>query len=157
VNMRRGLLATALAVGLGLASACAHTAVPSDQLASAQANIARAEQLGANDNPDAAYHLRLARQQLDEGKKLIDKKENLEASYVLKRASADGELAMAIADYGVQSTEAQQAQARLQSLRERNTDTNSNTDTSSTVTPSTTEDVQSQTIQNNNNTNYQTR
>jgi hypothetical protein len=130
LKMRRGL-ATALAQGLasaalGLASACAHAPVPSDQLAAAQANVARAEQMGADSNPDASYHLRLARQQLDEGKKLMDKKDNLEASYVLKRAAADGELAVAVAEYGNASTQAEQSRAQVQALRERTGNTMQN-------------------------------
>jgi hypothetical protein len=126
--MKRGLYATALVVGLG-AAACASVPVPSDQLAAAQANVARAQQMGASENSDAAYHLQLAQQQLDEGEKLINKKDNLEAKYVLKRAAADAELAMAIANYGTVSTEAEQARMRLQTLQSRqngsNYDTNS--------------------------------
>lgn len=133
--MRRALSITTLVVGVGLAG-CAHTAVPTDQLAAAQANISRAEQVGAAQNPDAAYHLRLAHQQLDEGQKLIANEDNLEASYVLKRSAADGELAMAIANYGTASSEAEQARARLQSLRER-----ANSPSSGTV-PGTSSDIQ---------------
>lgn len=106
--------------------------------------------MGANANPDAAYHLRLARQQLDQGKKLMDKEENLEASYVLKRAAADGELAIAITDYGTASSEAEQARARVQNLRERSNTVGS----PSTVTPGT--DANGN-ISNSANTNNQTR
>lgn len=103
--------------------------------------------MGADNNPDAAYHLRLARQQLEEGKKLIGKKDNLEASYVLKRSVADGELAMAVTEYGSASTEAEQARARVQALRER---TNTNTPTPSinqspTIMPPATGDQGNQT------------
>ncbi|HSI04110.1 MAG: DUF4398 domain-containing protein [Myxococcota bacterium] len=111
-------LTTALLLGLG-AVACASVPVPSDQLAAAQANISRAQQMGAAENTDAAYHLRLAEQQLGEGQKLIADDDNLEAKYVLKRAAADGELAMAIAGYGTASTEADQARLRLQTLKAR--------------------------------------
>jgi hypothetical protein len=112
------LTTTALMLGLGL-GACATVPVPSDQLAAAQANLARAQQMGASENADAAYHLRLAQQQLDEGEKLIDKHDNLEAEYVLRRSAADGELAMAIASYGTASSEAEQARLRLQNLQSR--------------------------------------
>lgn len=116
--MKLRLPATALLLGLG-AFACASVPVPSDQLAAAQANVARAQQMGAADNTEAAYHLRLAQEQLDQGQKLIADDENLEATYVLKRSAADGELAMAIANYGVASTEADQARLRLQTLQSR--------------------------------------
>ncbi len=116
--MKLRLTTSALLLGLG-AVACASVPVPSDQLAAAQANIARAQQMGAAENSDAAYHLRLAEQQLDEGQKMIADDDNLEAKYVLKRAAADGELAMAIAGYGTASTEADQARLRLQTLRSR--------------------------------------
>ncbi len=93
--------------------------------------------MGAAQNEDAAYHLRLAQQQLDEGTHLIEKEENVQAKYVLKRAAADGELAMAIAQYGQTSSEAEAARARLQSMRDNQaasapantTGTNSNTTT----------------------------
>lgn len=120
--MKLRLTATALIVGLG-AFACASVPVPSDQLAAAQANLARAQQMGAADNAEAAYHLRLAQEQLDQGQKLIADDENLEATYVLKRSAADGELAMAISGYGVASTEAEQARLRLQTLQTRNSNT----------------------------------
>lgn len=131
----RKFLATAV-VALGLAAgACASTPVPSDQLAAAQANISRAEQMGAAQNEDAAYHLRLAQQQLDEGTQLIDKHENVQAQYVLKRAAADGELAMAITQYGQTSSEAEQARARLQGLRDSEAATQSTTTQSTNTTP----------------------
>jgi len=113
----------AVLLGVG-AVACASVPVPTDQLAAAQANVARAQQMGAADNSDAAYHLRLAQQQLDEGQKLIADEENLEAQYILRRAAADGELAMAIASYGTASTEADQARLRLQTLRTRQNNNN---------------------------------
>jgi hypothetical protein len=114
--MKLKLTTTALLLGLG-AVACASVPVPPDQLVAAQANVARAQQMGAADNSDAAYHLRLAQEQLEEGQKLIATNDNLEAKYVLKRSAADGELAMAIAGYGVASTEADQARVRLQTLQ----------------------------------------
>ena len=127
--MKLRLMTSALLLGLG-AAACASVPVPSDQLAAAQANISRAQQMGAAENTDAAYHLRLAEQQLDEGQKLIADDDNLEAKYILKRAAADGELAMAIAGYGAASTEADQARMRLQTLRAREgTNTIENTST----------------------------
>ena len=133
----RKVLATAIAA-LGLAAgACASSPIPSDQLAAAQANISRAEQMGAAQNDDAAYHLRLAQQQLDEGQHLIDKKENIQAEYVLKRAAADGELAMAITQYGQTSSEAEQARARLQGLRDREAATPSQTHSTTPTTTTT--------------------
>lgn len=75
-------------------AACGGSALPADKLAQSQAAVRSAEETGAASHPSAALHLKLAREQLDMGKKLIRENENERAEYVLGRAKADAELAM---------------------------------------------------------------
>jgi hypothetical protein len=90
-----------LLVATGLAGGCATTRPPTDNMESSAASIRGAEQAGAQDVPRAALHLQLANEQSDKAKQLIAAggKDNMRAAAnLLMRASADGELAIALAD-----------------------------------------------------------
>lgn len=80
-----------------LAAACGGAAIPADKLAQSQAAVRSAEEVGAANDPTAALHLKLAREQLDEARKQIRDNENERAEYLLVRAKADAELAMNLA------------------------------------------------------------
>jgi hypothetical protein len=91
---------TAIAVAIALVMAmpgCASSPVPNAKVASSQAAIRAAEETGSRDVPQAALHLKLAEEQLEQAKKLIRDDENERAGYVLARAEADAELALALA------------------------------------------------------------
>jgi hypothetical protein len=86
-----------LALGAPMAlSACATAPVPMQRIAEAQGAIRAAEEVGATENPTASYHLKLARDQFDEATLLVDRGENKRAAYILARAEADAELALAL-------------------------------------------------------------
>ena len=52
---------------------------PSDRMASAEAASRSARELGAEREPDAALHLRLAQEQIDQAKKLMTDGDNKNA------------------------------------------------------------------------------
>ena len=83
-------------VGVVGASGCASYPVPNTKMASSEAAIRAAHETGSREVPQAALHLKLAEEQLEEAKKLIRDNENERASYVLSRAEADAELALAL-------------------------------------------------------------
>jgi len=91
---------------------------PQERVASSRSAIRAAEEMGADKVPAAALHLQLAREQSHQAEKLIKEKENLRASYVLMRAEADAELAIAMAREQPERTQAQEALERVQSLRQ---------------------------------------
>src|SRR3954468_2808068 len=82
-----------LALGMGLA-ACASTAPPHDRQVSSEAAVRAAREVGAEQVPQAALHLKLAQEQLEKGKAQMSNGDNEEASYTLLRAQSDAELAL---------------------------------------------------------------
>lgn len=89
-------VALAIAGGIG-ASGCASHPAPTAKAASSVAAIRAAEETGSREVPQAALHLKLAQEQLERGKALMQNDENERAEYVLARAQADAELSIALA------------------------------------------------------------
>jgi hypothetical protein len=81
----------------GACAACATTPVPADKYARARAAITTAEVMNVDQQPNAALHLRLAKDQLEQGKRLLQDGENERASHVLLRAEADAQVAVSLA------------------------------------------------------------
>ena len=70
---------------------------PKQPLADAEAASRSAQEVGANSQPAARLHAKLADEQITKAKALIANGDNDEATYVLLRARADAELALALA------------------------------------------------------------
>jgi hypothetical protein len=83
-----------VAIGSALATACATTPIPADKLARSAAALKSAEVANVQDVPQAEMHLRLAHQEMDQGRKLIARGENELAGYALLRSEADAEAAL---------------------------------------------------------------
>src|SRR3954470_18306377 len=90
---------------------------PSDRLATAEAASRSARELGADREPKAALHLKLAQEQIDSAKKLMADGDNKRADLVLQRASSDAELAVMLAKENNASAEAQKAKERVTQLK----------------------------------------
>jgi hypothetical protein len=88
-------------------------------MTSAEAAVRAAEVGGAPSVPKAELHLKQARDQIDEAKRLIEEGENERAAYVLDRAAADAELALALAEEQESRREAEGALKRIQQLTEQ--------------------------------------
>lgn len=101
------------------AVACGGAAVPQQELTSAKAAVAGAEVGGAAENPRAALHLQLAKQQIGEAEKLIEEGDNEEAARVIARAQADADLALALARENKAKIEAQNAKEQLERLQKK--------------------------------------
>ena len=114
--MLKTLSLASLAIAL---VACGGAAVPHDQLASSQASIRAAEEVGANNNPTAQLHLRFAKDQVEKARVLISDDQNEEAKLLLQRAQADAELAIAITREASVRSQAEQALAQVASLRQQ--------------------------------------
>jgi hypothetical protein len=102
--------------GLGLA-ACASAPAPYEKESSTAATIRAATEVGAAQVPDAALHLKLSQEQLEKGKAQMHDGDNLAAGYTLLRAQADAELALSLARENKTRTDAEQAIAKLHTLR----------------------------------------
>lgn len=87
-------------------SGCAGTPAPNAKVASSEAAIRAAQETGSGNVPQAALHLKLAEEQLQSAKALIRDNENKRAEYVLLRAQADAELAIALSHAATSNVQA---------------------------------------------------
>lgn len=116
----RALLA--LFLGTALVGGCATTRPPTDRMESSAASIRGAEQAGAEDVPKAALYLELANEQSAKAKVLIARggEDNMRAAAsLLMRASADGDLAIALADSDKDRVAAEKALAEIRTFEKQ--------------------------------------
>jgi hypothetical protein len=108
-------------VGCGIAmiglAACAGTPPPHEKQAASQAAIRAASEVNAEQIPQAALHLKLAQEQYDKGKALMNDGDNQRAAYMLMRSQADAELALALARENKTRTDAQLLLDKLRAAR----------------------------------------
>jgi len=98
---------------------CASAAPPNEKLASSEAALRGAQEVGAQTVPKASLHLKLAQEQIAQAKALMSDGENELAGSVLDRAKSDAELALALARENETRSEAQKATEQVRALRER--------------------------------------
>lgn len=91
-SIRNSIAIGAILLGIG----CASTPVPTEQLASTEASVRAAQELGAARVPRAKLHLQLAQNQVARARQLSNDGDNDRAKVVLTRARADAELAVAL-------------------------------------------------------------
>jgi len=106
--------------GLGLSLAlfaCASYPPPTERMTTAEAAVRAADEVGANQVPRAALHLKLAQEQTDKARQLMQDGYNERAEQTLKRAQADAELAIAIAKEEATSVRLQAARTKLEELQ----------------------------------------
>jgi hypothetical protein len=109
--------AICLAVGIVGLAACASTPPPHEREASSEAAIRAANEVGAQQVPQAALHLKLAQEQFEKAKKQMQSGDNAEASYTLLRSQADAELALAMAREEKTRSDAEQVLAKVRAVR----------------------------------------
>lgn len=113
-------------LGLGMLAAfavsCASTAIPAQKLTDSKASVRAAEAVGAEIHPQAALHLKMARDQIREAELLIKEDENERAEMVLERAEADAQLAMALAQEKQVKAEAATAKRKVEELKQRDSE-----------------------------------
>ena len=110
--MRLVLLVSALTL-----LACASYPPPTERVTTAEAAIRAANEVGAGSVPRAALHLKLAQEQTDKARRLMQDGYNERAEQTLKRAQSDAELALAIARENETSARLLQAQTKLEELQ----------------------------------------
>lgn len=79
-----------------------------------------AVELGAQNNPKAQLHLKLAEEQMKQAKKAMDDGDNKIAEMLLIRAKADAELAIALTREETATTGAEKATDRSNAQRSTN-------------------------------------
>lgn len=91
--------------------------VPTQRMADAQSATRSARELGAEKQPQAALHLKLAEEQTALANSKLKEDDNKRADFLLLRAKADAELALAIANEEKANADAKQATEQEQKVR----------------------------------------
>jgi hypothetical protein len=102
-----------------LLMACASYPAPTDRIVSAEASIRGAQEVGANAIPAAALSVKLAQEEVQKAKQLMQDGDNRRAELLLLRAQADAELALAQARESQAKAEAAQALEQAKGLRSK--------------------------------------
>ena len=106
--------------GLALAAmACGGTPRPEARLASSEGAIRGAEEAGANQVPAATLYVKLAQEERQHAIDLIKSGENHRASFVLARAEADAELAVALSHAAFAQVVATKSQEAVDTINEK--------------------------------------
>jgi hypothetical protein len=96
--------------------ACGGSSLPPAKVVDAQSAITAAAAVGAENNPQAALHLKMARDQVKQADKLIAAGEDAEARLVLEKAQADAEVALIITREADAAAKVMKANADVQNL-----------------------------------------
>ena len=115
--MTRSWILALPAVALPLFAGCGSYPPPTERMTTAEAAIRGAEEVGANNVPQAALYMKLAQEQTEKAKRLMQDGYNERAELELKRAQADAELAIAISKEQDTVAKAQAAQAKLEQAK----------------------------------------
>ena len=97
--------------------ACGSYPAPTERVASAEAAIRGSQEVGANNVPAAALSVKLAQEEVQKAKQLMQDGDNRRAELLLMRAQADAELALAQAREAQAKVEAQAAVDQVKSIR----------------------------------------
>ena len=109
--------ATLIALAATSALACSSYPAPTQRMATASLAARSAEAVGANSDPRARRHLQLAKSQIEEARREMSTGDNKRAEFLLVRAKADADLALAQTRESALETEARTALARVETLR----------------------------------------
>jgi hypothetical protein len=94
MNIMHKSLALGIVVAAGVG--CASAALPAERLASTEASVRAAQEVGAQNEPRAQLHLRLATEELAAARKFAANGDDDLGAQQLDRAKADAELAVAL-------------------------------------------------------------
>jgi pyridoxal biosynthesis lyase PdxS len=111
----------------GVLAGCATTAtIPAERVGESTAAIRAAEEAGAATDPTAAVHLRLAREQVARAERLAEDKQHQLAALMFERATADAELAQALAQATTAEKGAHDTRTRARGTSEQGPDAKGN-------------------------------
>jgi hypothetical protein len=103
-------------IALASALGCGGAAMPSAKLTNAQSEVRAAEAVGAAKDPQAALHLKLARDEVKRAEKFIEQGDNEEAELVIDGARVNAELALTLARAAQAKAEAAEETKKIDGL-----------------------------------------
>jgi hypothetical protein len=110
---------TLIALLTAVAGCGATTPPPTARVASTEAAIRGAREVGAQSVPNASLHLKLSEEQAAKAKTAIAADENAAADLMLQRAQADAELALALTRENTAQAEAKVSTDQVAQARSR--------------------------------------
>lgn len=111
------LLMKSMFVVLAACAGCAAVPAPQGRVASSEAAIRGAREVGAESVPEASLHLRLSEEQLAKAKAAMAEGDNATADLLLQRSRADAELALGLTREVTAVAEANRLIAQVQQAR----------------------------------------
>jgi len=114
-HIKIAILAGSLLTGLFIAGCGSNSVVVDEE--STTSSIRAAEEVGATDISNASLYLQLAKEELVKAQTFAENGDKEEAESMLLRASADGELAVALSRSDTDKREAADAIERVKQLR----------------------------------------
>jgi hypothetical protein len=114
-HIKIAILAGSLLTGLFIAGCGSNSVVVDEE--STTSSIRAAEEVGATDISNASLYLQLAKEELVKAQTFAENGDKEEAESMLLRASADGELAVALSRSDTDKKEAADAIERVKQLR----------------------------------------
>jgi hypothetical protein len=100
-----------------LAAACSESQVPAQQMAQSQSAIRAASEVGAENYPQAALHLKMAKDREARAEKMSRDGDNESAKALLEESQADAELALALARKQQAEASSDQAKRQLEGVQ----------------------------------------
>jgi hypothetical protein len=97
--------------------ACGGRSLPPAKVVDTESSISAAAAVGADQNPQAALHLKMARDQLKQAQTLIEDNKGDEARLVLERAEADAQVALMITREAQANANVRKAKADVAALQ----------------------------------------
>jgi pyridoxal biosynthesis lyase PdxS len=113
----RSIVVMSFVVAVAAAAGCGHPPVPAKEIAQAESSLRGAEEAGAGQVPQAALHVKMSRDQLLVGQRLVADDEIELARKALARATLDAEVAVALARENQARREADTQAQRAQSMQ----------------------------------------
>lgn len=98
---------------------CGASAPSTEQISAPQAAMEAARALGAEEIPSARLHLKMAQDQYQAAKQMLDDDDNERATWMLRRAEADADLAREIARMESTRKAAEVAKQQIDELQQR--------------------------------------
>lgn len=106
-------------LSLAFVSACGSSALPIAQMATPRQEISAAEEVGAAGNPQAALHLKFAKDQVAEADRYLKNGDEGEAQLSLMRATADAKLSLEIMREDKALSEAAEVDVQIEQLHNK--------------------------------------
>ena len=100
------------------AMACGGAQINQAKVTDAESSVRAAEAVGANEQPQAALHLQLAKDEIAEAQRLAKDGDGDGATLMLDRARADAELSMQLARTEQEQQKARQAWQKIQEMKQ---------------------------------------